>query len=181
MLGAWNPKGEQLGRGWKGLCLSFFFLLYLLFSLAVCLLWAGQGVYSLKCFSWAKRTPAPCPLKKYLNKYFKIFIYLAVPVLVTALRTFDHYLSRMTLTHGMRGLVSWPGLKLRPPCTENGVLVTGPLGKSPPVFAFVLILSLYVALNFPPVSNIVLGRRWVFNCLVKWAQFLLLIFRKLES
>ena len=64
---------------------------------------------------------------------------------------------------------------------EHGVLVTGPLGKSPLVFAFVLILSLYVALNFPPISNIVLGSPWVFNCLVKWAQFLMLIFRKLES
>ena len=42
------PKGNNLGEGGKACVFLFFFLLYLLFSLAVCLLWAGQGVYSLK-------------------------------------------------------------------------------------------------------------------------------------
>ena len=103
-------KRNNLEEGTKGLCLFFFLIVFVILTFTGFIVGRLGGVY-LKFFSWAKRTPAPFPLKR--NKYLKIFIYLAVPVLVTELGIFDHCL-KGTLSCGMRSLVSWPGLKLRP-------------------------------------------------------------------
>ena len=103
---------NNLEEGTKGLCLFFFFncICYSHFHWVYC----GQVRGCIfKMLFLSQKDSSPLPLKKKKQVLKNIFIYLAVLVLVTELGIFDHCL-RGTLSCGMRGLVSWPGLKLRP-------------------------------------------------------------------
>ena len=116
--GAWSARcvKSQTGTTWKRVlkaCAFFFFncICYSHFHWVYC----GQVRGCIfKMLFLSQKDSSPLPLKKKKKQVLKnIFIYLAVLVLVTELGIFDHCL-RGTLSCGMRGLVSWPGLKLRP-------------------------------------------------------------------